>query len=182
MPGLVKIGKTSRSPQLRAQEISRGTGIPTPFVVSHQRTVKDIDSAERVIHQTLDGSRTNNRREFFAIDINKAKRITDKICDRYDSAPLTNSTPLPTALRAVYFLLTISLFILDAFLILSVLSLRLGTPNAVNQIGQEWAISFGIVTLLTLIGLFMGRTGRRVIMVLGTLLLTFIVALVLYFV
>ena len=34
MPGLVKIGLTSRNPQVRAAELTQATGVPAPFVIA----------------------------------------------------------------------------------------------------------------------------------------------------
>jgi hypothetical protein len=37
MPGLVKVGKTARSPTQRADELSGVTGVATPFIVAFEQ-------------------------------------------------------------------------------------------------------------------------------------------------
>lgn len=41
MPGLLKIGKTTRTPDERARELARGTGVPGPYTVEHSVEVPD---------------------------------------------------------------------------------------------------------------------------------------------
>ena len=45
-PNLVKIGKTSRSPEERAAELSQTSGVPTPFYVAYEELVKDYGRVE----------------------------------------------------------------------------------------------------------------------------------------
>jgi len=67
MPNLVKIGKTHRNPDERAEELSRATGVATPFDVVYYECFEDCDKTERLIHQLLQdkGLRLSNNREFF---------------------------------------------------------------------------------------------------------------------
>jgi len=65
IPGLVKIGKTTRDPETRAAEISGSTGVATPFKIEWSRKVRDMDKAESDIHAALAKNRLNKRREFF---------------------------------------------------------------------------------------------------------------------
>ena len=71
MPGLVKIGKTTRSSEDRAMEIST-TGVPTPFEVAFEVHVSDCDVAEQVVRQALTEFRINNDREFFSMPLKQA--------------------------------------------------------------------------------------------------------------
>ena len=68
MPGLVKVGKTQRDPETRAQELSGVTGIPTPFVVAYNEWFKDCSAAEDFVHAYLEemGYRLAENREFFS--------------------------------------------------------------------------------------------------------------------
>lgn len=50
MPNLVKIGKTHRSPDERTDELSRATGIATPFDVVYYECFEDCDKTEKLIH------------------------------------------------------------------------------------------------------------------------------------
>jgi hypothetical protein len=67
MPGIVKIGKTTRSVEQRAFELYQ-TGVPTPFEVVKSVLSPDCDELERLMHQSLDQHRINNAREFFLLD------------------------------------------------------------------------------------------------------------------
>lgn len=65
MDGLVKIGKTERTPQMRAKELGAETGVPTPFIVVYEALVSDCSSAEKYIHNNLGQFRVSGNREFF---------------------------------------------------------------------------------------------------------------------
>jgi T5orf172 domain/Sel1 repeat len=67
MPGLAKVGKTTRDPAARVIELSNATGVPTPFVLAFQQPVTDCDFAEVWLHKELEneGYRIANNREFF---------------------------------------------------------------------------------------------------------------------
>jgi hypothetical protein len=65
--GLLKIGKTTLDPETRAIELSRATGVPTPFHVAFSIEVADCDSAEEFTFALLEakGFRRTPNREFF---------------------------------------------------------------------------------------------------------------------
>jgi tetratricopeptide (TPR) repeat protein len=67
MPGLVKVGKTTRTPSERAGELSGVTGIPTPFIVIYEQLFQDCSAAETFVHTYLaqKGHRISDAREFF---------------------------------------------------------------------------------------------------------------------
>jgi hypothetical protein len=67
IPGLAKIGQTSGLPAHRAAELSRHTGVATPFVLVWEQEFADCVKAERDIHAILDrrGMRHMPNREFF---------------------------------------------------------------------------------------------------------------------
>lgn len=75
MPGLFKIGKSIRSSECRAEELSNPTGIPFEFQVAYDVMVKDCNKAEKIIHQKLSSFRANKNREFFAIPLKQAIEI-----------------------------------------------------------------------------------------------------------
>ena len=54
MPGLLKIGMTTRSPEDRAKQIGDATGVPVPFKVEHSVLCPDCVSAEASVHDLLD--------------------------------------------------------------------------------------------------------------------------------
>ncbi len=68
----LKIGRTIHDPETRAEEISKATGVPTPFTVSWYGHTEDCVIAERLIHISLDDYRTNPKREFFDVDLDEA--------------------------------------------------------------------------------------------------------------
>ncbi|MBK6593303.1 MAG: GIY-YIG nuclease family protein [Burkholderiales bacterium] len=76
MPGLVKIGKTTRSPTERATELSGVTGLPTPFIVVYEQLFGDCSAAESFVHTYLatKGFRISDNREFFSAPVNDVVR------------------------------------------------------------------------------------------------------------
>jgi hypothetical protein len=46
IPGLVKIGKTTRDPESRAKELSQATGVATPFYVAFSIEVADCHAIQ----------------------------------------------------------------------------------------------------------------------------------------
>ncbi len=75
----VKIGKTNRSPEQRAKELSSSTGVPTRFHIAYDEYVLDCDLAEKVIHGRLETYRVNKRREFFEIPLKDAIKIVAEV-------------------------------------------------------------------------------------------------------
>jgi T5orf172 domain len=59
MPALVKIGYTNRSPQERADELSRPTGVPGRFEVAKSWLIDDAPKLERIIHNEFFSLRTS---------------------------------------------------------------------------------------------------------------------------
>ena len=49
----VKVGKTDRNPRERADELSKATGVPGQFVVSHSWRVINSSKAEKLAHGVL---------------------------------------------------------------------------------------------------------------------------------
>jgi len=77
MPGLVKIGRTTRSPEQRLTELWQ-TGVPTPFEVYHYVRTPSCVQLEAMCHQALADVRVDEAREFFAARPEVAKtRVND---------------------------------------------------------------------------------------------------------
>ena len=78
-PNLVKIGRTSKTPQSRAQELS-GTGTPTKFIVAYSVFVNNCIEVEAELHSIFSSQRHTSDREFFELEasiaINKLIEIT----------------------------------------------------------------------------------------------------------
>lgn len=74
MPGLLKVGMTTNSPQERAAQLST-TGVPGEFVVEEywECSPDDLRKSERDIHRTLSRYRYQKNREFFKISLEKAR-------------------------------------------------------------------------------------------------------------
>jgi len=68
IPGLAKVGKTTREPADRVTELSSATGVASPFILLYQQPVADCDKAEQWVHDALTsrGWRYAPNREFFS--------------------------------------------------------------------------------------------------------------------
>ena len=65
MPGLVKIGKTRLTVEMRAEQLSRASGVPRPYEIIFSQFVYNCDGLERLIHSELAKCRDTKNREFF---------------------------------------------------------------------------------------------------------------------
>lgn len=73
MPGLCKIGFTTRNDiQERTKELYT-TGVPYPFEVYYACKVKDGKRVETTLHKIYQKNRVNPNREFFEVDPENAK-------------------------------------------------------------------------------------------------------------
>lgn len=85
MPGLVKIGMTTReSIDTRMKELYN-TGVPVPFdcVYACEVKVSDCAKIEKALHKAFKPNRINANREFFRIDATQATAILE-LFDRKD--------------------------------------------------------------------------------------------------
>ncbi len=71
MPGLLKIGITTRSVPDRVAELSSATGVPAPFSVEAYLESNNPEEDERAIHQQLADFRIAGR-EFFRVTLEQA--------------------------------------------------------------------------------------------------------------
>jgi hypothetical protein len=71
MPGVVKIGKSTRGGKHRAREIYQ-TGVPTPFSLEFEMMFDDSDSGEVRVHDALSNERVSSTREFFKVEVRDA--------------------------------------------------------------------------------------------------------------
>lgn len=74
IPGLIKVGKTTTSPERRMSEL-HSTGVPTPFSCAICFEVENCHEAERIAHQALSDCRVSENREFFDISVESAIRL-----------------------------------------------------------------------------------------------------------
>lgn len=91
LPKMVKVGKTERDPERRAQELSSATGVPTPFIVGYSVFVQDCDAAEVFVHVLLTerGHRIANNREFFNASLNDVVKILIECQARFEILDVT---------------------------------------------------------------------------------------------
>lgn len=75
MPGLVKIGMTTRTPEIRLRELNATTSLPYPFKLVGAVKTKDAAVLEKTVHDTLESRRANRKREFFKITVSQAESI-----------------------------------------------------------------------------------------------------------
>jgi Lon protease-like protein len=81
MPGIVKIGRTVRDPEVRANDLYV-TGVPVPFRVVHSVLAPDCVALERVMHGRFDYCRVSDAREFFAVGEDEAvDALESALCD-----------------------------------------------------------------------------------------------------
>ncbi|MGA9865426.1 MAG: GIY-YIG nuclease family protein [Acetobacteraceae bacterium] len=78
MPGRVKIGCTSRTPEVRAARLSDKTAVPEPFAVAWAAAVTDHRAVESIVHDRLGRCRPNANREFFTCDVATARREIER--------------------------------------------------------------------------------------------------------
>lgn len=84
LPNCVKIGRTARNPEDRAQELSSATGVPTPFVVVYSEHFSNCSEAEQYVHARLQamGARVSSNREFFTIPTTDAVKLVVEASER----------------------------------------------------------------------------------------------------
>lgn len=69
MPGLLKVGHSTKDPELRAQELNN-TGAPHPYVVEYEMLIEDPFRIEKQAHKALQGFR--ERKEWFRCSCEEA--------------------------------------------------------------------------------------------------------------
>jgi DNA segregation ATPase FtsK/SpoIIIE-like protein len=99
MPGLVKIGRTTRAPSERLEELSGATGVPSPFELVYDVLVADAAAAEQFIHAQLTarGYRLSESREFFRAPLREVLRLMVHLRESIESSALATSTGVATS-------------------------------------------------------------------------------------
>jgi hypothetical protein len=97
MPGIIKVGRTTRPPGERAAELSAATGVATPFVLAFEQSFTDCVRAEQDIHAELDRRhlRVAMNREFFRGSPADIVRLVLDVAALSGEAP--ELTPSPNA-------------------------------------------------------------------------------------
>jgi hypothetical protein len=76
-----KIGKTTKTPEERARELSGATGVPRAFEVLYEQRVIDCHRAEQLLHRRLHQYRSAGNREFFQIPLKAAIKALEGVAD-----------------------------------------------------------------------------------------------------
>jgi hypothetical protein len=98
---VLKIGLSTRAPDIRAREIYRGaTGVPLPFDVAEAFSVADCKRAESLAHRRLRTYRLNLRREFFRVPLEVGTSVAFESCEQVNRE-LSAGTPARISFTAV---------------------------------------------------------------------------------
>jgi hypothetical protein len=90
LENMFKIGRTMRTVQQRAKELSSTTGLPEKFNIRYERDVPDCIQVEKLVHQKLEKYRYRANREFFVLPLQDAiSTIEEVIQDEFDEQPFT---------------------------------------------------------------------------------------------
>jgi hypothetical protein len=81
MPGLLKIGCTTRAVEERLLELNRSTSAPAPFVLEAFFYSEHPYEDEKAIHLRLAGAKLKDR-EFFEIGLEEALSVCELVCKR----------------------------------------------------------------------------------------------------
>ena len=95
----VKIGRTTKKPEERANDLS-GTGSPHPFKVAYSVYVSDCRTVEQKVHEHLADYRLCKDREFFKVSVEEAKAAIENIIqlEHYSPEAALNSEDEPEEL------------------------------------------------------------------------------------
>jgi hypothetical protein len=84
MPGMLKIGYTKNEVDIRAEQLSKPTGIPTPFNVVYTYSCFNGERIEKEVHKELAKKRVWDKREFFHITLEEAEKLIKQMGEKYD--------------------------------------------------------------------------------------------------
>lgn len=85
VPGMVKIGMTTTTPDERANQISAATGVPTPWIPVFSFKCYRSDLLEEEVHEYFAAQRVNDGREMFSIDSYTAQKVIEVLGQKYSS-------------------------------------------------------------------------------------------------
>ena len=86
VPNMIKIGMTTNTPTQRANEISRATGVATPWIPIFEYRCYRSDLLEAEVHDYFATHRVNHKREMFEVDSHTAQRVIEELGYKYSSA------------------------------------------------------------------------------------------------
>ena len=85
VPGMVKIGMTTTTPDERAHQISSATGVPTPWIPVFSFKCYRSDLLEEEVHEYFAAYRVNDGREMFSVDSYTAQKVIEVLGQKYSS-------------------------------------------------------------------------------------------------
>jgi hypothetical protein len=91
MPGLVKVGYSTKDPQLRIEELA-GTGLPHPFLLEYDVLIVEPRDIEQAVHSRL--STCHEAKEFFRCSVTDAIRAIQEVA-RARSEPIISEYRRP---------------------------------------------------------------------------------------
>lgn len=83
IPEMIKIGYTTSDPHTRAEQISRGTGVPIGYEVAWAYKCYKGERIEKEVHKYFKKHRVSPTREFFRVTLEEAKQIIEQIGGKY---------------------------------------------------------------------------------------------------
>lgn len=83
MPGMYKIGFTTKHPRLRMAELASASGCPTPFTLLAYFGTKNPQSVESSLHMQFAKYRVNGSREFFRVSVSDLADSLDYFFGKY---------------------------------------------------------------------------------------------------
>ena len=87
MSGLVKVGQTYKTPEIRAQELSSETGVAAQYVVVYKAFVPNYEQVEKIVHNKLKSAGKHYNKEFFKCETFEAIRhIRDSTTIKFEES------------------------------------------------------------------------------------------------
>ena len=80
-PNIIKIGKTTKEPIFRVQQLNRQTGVIGNYKLEWSKECEDIDILEKVLHYIFRDFRI--KKEFFEIDLEEAIKAAEKVINAF---------------------------------------------------------------------------------------------------
>lgn len=92
MPGLVKVGFSTKDPLIRAKELE-GTGLPHPFKVAYDALIEDPRQVEIGVHRELKQHR--EAKEFFRVSVDVAVEAVERVVIQQGKTLLLSASKYP---------------------------------------------------------------------------------------
>lgn len=81
MPGLVKIGYTTKKDVKKRLKDLYTPGVPLPFDCEYAGEVQNVKKVERVLHKAFKDRRLNDKREFFSIEADQVVELVELLSE-----------------------------------------------------------------------------------------------------